>query len=65
MRATVTVETDILNKLLLATNAKSKTKAVNIAIAEFVRCKKVEKIQSMRGKLSFGILCQGKRRIDM
>ena len=53
MRATVTIEKEILDELVRETKAKSKANAVKIAIAAYMRGKKVEKIKSMRGKLSF------------
>jgi len=58
VRATVTIEKVILDELLKETKAKSKAKAVKIAISEYMRGKKVEKIKSMRGKLSFDLAAQ-------
>jgi len=55
MRATVTIEKDILDALLRETNAKSKTTAVKKAINEYLRRKKIEKIISMKGKLEFDL----------
>lgn len=53
MRATVTIEKDKLDILLRETKSRSKTSAVKIAIDEYLRKKKIEKIKSMRGKLEF------------
>lgn len=53
MRATVTIEKDRLDMLLKETKSRSKTSAVKVAIDEYLRRKKVEKIMSMRGKLQF------------
>lgn len=53
MRATVTIEKDKLDVLLRETKSKSKASAVKIAIDEYLRKKKIEKIKSMRGKLEF------------
>ncbi len=55
MRATVTIEKDILDELLKETKAKSKTTAVKRAIHEYLRRKKIEKIKSMKGKLDFDL----------
>lgn len=55
MRSTVTLEKDILDELLKETKAKSKTSAVNKAIHEYLRRKKIEKIKSMKGKLEFDL----------
>jgi hypothetical protein len=53
MRATVTIEKNKLDILLKETKSKSKASAVKIAIDEYLRKKKIEKIKSMRGKLDF------------
>lgn len=53
MRATVTIEKDRLDLLMKETKSRSKTSAVKIAIDEYLKKKKVEKIQSMKGKLYF------------
>ncbi len=53
MRATVTIEQEALNQLLDETKAKSKTSAVKIAINDYLKRKKIEKIKSMKGKLKF------------
>jgi len=53
MRATVTIEKDKLDILVKETKSKSKTSAVKIAIEEYLRRKKIEKIKSMKGKLQF------------
>ncbi|MBI5892700.1 MAG: DUF2191 domain-containing protein [Deltaproteobacteria bacterium] len=53
MRATITIEKDMLDSILRETHAKSKTSAVKIVIDDYLRRKKVEKIKSMKGKLEF------------
>ena len=54
MRATVTIEKeDVLDELVNATGAKSKSAAVKEIIDEYLRERKVQKIMSMKGKLSF------------
>lgn len=53
MRATVTIEKDKLDILMKETKSRSKASAVKIAINEYLRKKKIEKIKSMRGKLEF------------
>ena len=55
MRATVTIEKDILDELLRETKAKSKATAVKKVIHEYLRRKKIERIKSMRGKLEFDL----------
>lgn len=53
MRATVTIEKDKLDTLMKETKSKSKASAVKIAINDYLRKKKIEKIKSMKGKLEF------------
>ena len=53
MRATVTIEKEILDELLKETKSKSKASAVREAVSEYLRLKKLEKIRSMKGKLQF------------
>ena len=55
MRATVTIEKDILDELLKETRAKSKATAVKKAIHDYLRRKKIERIKSMKGKLTFDL----------
>lgn len=53
MRATVTIEKNKLDLLLKETKSRSKTSAVKVAIEDYLRKKKIEKIKSMKGKLEF------------
>lgn len=53
MRATVTIEKDKLDLLVRETKSRSKASAVKIAINEYLRKKKIEKIKALKGKLSF------------
>ena len=55
MRATVTIDKDVLDELQKETCSKSKTTAVKLAIREYLRRKKIEKIKSMKGKLEFDL----------
>ena len=64
MRATVTIEKDILDELLKETRAKSKTTAVKKAIHEYIRRKKIEKIKSMKGKLEFDMTAEELRHYE-
>jgi hypothetical protein len=53
MRATVTIEKDVLDELVKATGARTKSAAVKAIIDDFLRKRKVQRILSMKGKLSF------------
>jgi hypothetical protein len=55
MRATVTIEKEKLDTLMKETKTRSKASAVRIAIDEFLRKKKIEKIKSMKGRLEFDL----------
>ncbi|MGA2317729.1 MAG: type II toxin-antitoxin system VapB family antitoxin [Thermodesulfobacteriota bacterium] len=64
MRATVTIDKDILDELVKETKAKSKATAVKKAIHEFLKRKKIEKIKSMKGKLEFDLTANGIRHYE-
>jgi Arc/MetJ family transcription regulator len=53
MRATVTIDKYVLDELVKATGAKSKSAAVKELIDAYLRQSKMQKIMSMKGKLSF------------
>jgi hypothetical protein len=53
MRATVTIDGNILDQLVKETKARSKASAVKRAIHEYLRRKKIDRIKSMKGKLRF------------
>jgi len=53
MRATVTIEKDVLDELVKATGAKSKSAAVREIIDEYMRKRRGQKILALKGKLSF------------
>ena len=55
MRATLTIDNDKLDLLMKETRSKSKASAVQIAIDEYLKRKKIEKIKSMKGKLEFSM----------
>lgn len=50
MRTTITVQDAILDKLMQYTRAKTRTEAVNRALADWVQHLKVEKLRAARGK---------------
>jgi len=53
MRSTVTIDSKHLDELVYETKARSKASAVNEAVTEYLRLKKIERIMSMKGKLDF------------
>ena len=52
-RATITLESDLLDELVKVLHAHSKTEAVMMAVKSEIRKKKLEHIKSMAGKLEF------------
>ena len=53
MRATVTLDKEILDELVQESGQKNKVSAVREAIAVYLRQKKIDKIKSMKGRLEF------------
>ena len=53
MRTTINLEKEELNRLLTATHLKNKSKAIIIAIEEFLRKERLKKIDLLRGNFSF------------
>ncbi len=53
MRTTINLEKEELAHLLTATHLKNKSKAVRIAIEEFLRKERLKKIDLLRGHFSF------------
>jgi len=64
MRATVTIEKNVLDMLLRETKSKSKASAVRIAVNEYLKKKKAEKIKSMKGLLEFDMTAQEVRHYE-
>ena len=53
MRTTITIDEAIFSDLMRFTRAKTRTEAINRALGEWVRRKKIEKLKSLRGKLDY------------
>ncbi|MCI5167288.1 MAG: type II toxin-antitoxin system VapB family antitoxin [Candidatus Electrothrix sp. GM3_4] len=51
MRTTLNIDDCLFQDVLSITKAKSKTEAVRIALTEYLRMKRKEKILAMRGKM--------------
>ncbi len=51
MRATLNIPDDLISEAQKATGEKSKTKAITIAIQEFIRQKKMMDLLALRGKV--------------
>ncbi len=51
MRATLNIPDDLLKKVQKITGEKSKTKAITIAMKEYIRKERIKKLISLRGKI--------------
>jgi len=51
MRTTLNIDDYLFHDLLNVTKAKTKTEAVRVAVTEYLRMKRKEKVLAMRGKL--------------
>jgi Arc/MetJ family transcription regulator len=65
MRTTVTIPDEVLEDLMSFTEASTRTEAVNRAVVEWVRLRKIQGIRSLRGKLSFDRDIEEIRRADI
>lgn len=52
MRATITIDDDRLAELMDLTGAKHRTEAINLAIDEFVRRAKVQRLLGLAGRVA-------------
>ena len=52
MRATITIDDDRLAELMDLTGAKHRTEAINLAIEEFVRRAKVQRLLGLAGRVA-------------
>ena len=53
MRTTVTLDHEILADLMAFTDARAKTEAVNRAVAEWVRRKRIDRFRTLRGRIAW------------
>jgi len=51
MRATLNIPDELIRELMKTTKAKTKTKAISLAIEEYTHRKKIEKLLSLQGKV--------------
>jgi hypothetical protein len=52
MRTTLDLDEHLMSRLLKVTKARTKTEALHMAAAEFIRRRTVEQIKALRGKLA-------------
>lgn len=51
MRATLNIPDDLISEVQKLSGEKSKTKAITIAMKEFIRQKRIKELISLRGKI--------------
>jgi len=52
MRTTINIKDDLMEALLAHTKAKTKTKAIEISILEYIEKKSIEDLVSLSGKIN-------------
>lgn len=65
MRTTINVSDDVLSDLLRLMDVKTRTEAVNRALTEYVRIKRLEKLRSLRGKLTIDLDVEKLRELEL
>lgn len=55
MRTTITLDGDLVSLLQRVSGAKSKAKAVMVAIQDYLRRRQIEKIKRLKGKIHFSM----------
>jgi hypothetical protein len=65
MRATLNIPDDLLSDVQKITGEKSKTKAITIAMKEFVRQKKIKQLIALRGKIKIDYDWEKEEELEM
>ena len=52
MRTSINIQDDLMNELMARSKAKTKTKAVELAIKDYVERKSIEDLISLSGKIN-------------
>lgn len=65
MRATLNISDELLSKVQKITGEKSKTKAITIAMQEFIRQKKIKELIALRGKIRIDYDWQKEEELEM
>lgn len=65
MRATLNIPDDLLSEVQKETGEKSKTKAITIAMKEFIRQKKIKQLLALRGKINIDYDWEKEEELEM
>ena len=65
MRATLNIPDDLLSEVQKITGEKSKTKAITVAMKEYIRQKKIKELIALRGKIQIDYDWEKEEEIEM
>jgi hypothetical protein len=65
MRATLNIPDDLLSEVQKLTGEKSKTKAITIAMKEYVRQKRIKELLALRGKIQIEDVTHELEKLEM
>ncbi|MEW6616527.1 MAG: type II toxin-antitoxin system VapB family antitoxin [Thermodesulfobacteriota bacterium] len=65
MRATLNIPDDLLSEVQKITGEKSKTKAITVAMKEYVRQKKIKELIALRGKIQIDYDWEKEEELEM
>ncbi len=65
MRTTLNIDDSLFSKLMLITNAKTKTEAVRVALKDYIRLKKKSNLLELKGKLSIHDVSEELRSLEL
>ena len=64
MRTTLDLNEDLVTELMKATQAKTKTEAIHIAMADLIRRKNLERLKALKGKVNIAYVRPAQRRAE-
>ena len=65
MRTTINIQDDLMDALLARTKAKTKTKAIELAIKDYIEKKSIEDLISFSGKINVDLDWQKEEEVEL
>ena len=65
MRTTINIKDDLIRELVIRTKAKNKTKAIEIAIKDYIEKKSIEELISLSGKINVDLDWQKEEEVEL
>ena len=65
MRTTINIQDDLMDALLAHTKAKTKTKAIELAIKDYIEKKSIEDLISLSGKINVDLDWQKEEEVEL